>query len=180
MFPGAQAADTSFPTAIPSRSSVAPRETQPPSPREYPPESSDSGMHTPLHLFLAAQGGGRAWHHAGGEFPTRISEVDAALGLFPAPGKRVNWGTLLSSRTASQVTCSALIWHLSPGPGHLEPAQKALHMASKSHKVLSWRRSQDSMATFVDRETKRRERPPPGSRLQDCEGETGKGRKSRQ
>lgn len=34
------------------------------------------------------------------------------------------------------------------------------------------------MATCVDRETKRRERPPPGSRLQDCEGETGKARKS--
>lgn len=180
MFPGAQAADTSFPTAIPSRSSVAPRETQPPSPREYPPESSDSGMHTPLHLFLAAQGGGRAWHRAGGEFLPGFLRLMLPWGYFLPQERESTGGHFCSSRTVSQVTCSALIWHLSPGPGHLEPAQKALHMASKSHKALSWRRSQDSMATFVDRETKRRERPPPGSRLQDCEGETGKGRKSRQ
>lgn len=134
---------------------MAPRETQPPSPREYPPESSDSRMHTPLHLFLAAQGGGRAWHHAGGEFPTRISEVDAALGLFPAPGKRVNWGTLLLiqdcvsghmlsphlasvPRPRAPGTCSE-----SPSHGIQEPQGSVLEKEPRLHGHVRGQRDQE-------------------------------------
>lgn len=70
-------------------------------------------------------------------------------------------------------THSALIWHLSPGHGHLGPAEKVLLVAPKSCKVLPWRRSQDSTAMFTLREKRGR---PQGSCSRNWEGEAVKGK----